>query len=95
MAPDSQQLGCVAAEDGYALGVAQARRIEDMIDRARSSHRGGIIHSQKDLTGPGCRHPMPQTLAIEDDGVEIELLEIFKTELKLEKQKEIRNKKQN
>jgi hypothetical protein len=45
-----QQFGCVAAEDGYAVAVAQAGRPKDVIDGGRRP-RKRIVCPEHDLAG--------------------------------------------
>jgi hypothetical protein len=73
---NAQQLAGGVAEDRGPLGVAQARRAENVLD-GRTRPRIGIIGPHHDLTGAAFRHQMPQRLRGEDDRVEVEIPQIL------------------
>src|SRR6516164_3270024 len=68
---DPQQLHGVPAENGFFLGVAQERRVEDEVDTNRPVER--IVGSVHDLVDAGFGDEMAQSLFAEDHRIHEEL----------------------
>src|SRR3954466_644038 len=72
---DPQQFGGGLAEHSDALGIAEPRRVENMVD----CHLGpwkGRVGTHHDLARPDFGRQVPETFASEDHRVEIELFQI-------------------
>ena len=74
---DTQQPRCIAAQDSFPVCVAQSGDAEDMIDAVGISHFVRIIRAQNNLAGADFGDQMPEPLRRIDQGIEVELLEIF------------------
>src|SRR6185312_3161418 len=59
-----------------AVGIAEPWGVEDVIDRSAGPGKR-IVRPHDDLAGTDLRHQVPQGLRREDDGIEIELPQIF------------------
>ena len=70
---NSQQLAHVAAQDRFAIGIAQAGRRKNLLDR-RHCPRERIIRAHAKLADPTYGDQMPQRLRCENYRVVIELL---------------------
>src|SRR5579872_930656 len=73
---DSQQLGCVAVQNRFTVGIAQARRRQNMLDRG-AHPRKRIIGTEHDLARANLRRQMPQAFRGEYQRVEVKLLQVF------------------
>ena len=58
---NAQQRACGVAQDRHPLGIAQARRTENVL-HSRARPRIGIIGPHHDLAGTTFRDQMPQRL---------------------------------
>src|SRR5258707_551822 len=69
---DTEQLGRRAAQDGDALVVAEARRLQHEVDLG-AGPRERIVGPDHDLAGPGLGDQVAQRLGREHDSVEEQL----------------------